>query len=111
MVINHLEKLFVTNDAATIVRELEVSNMLITWIRKQPYTLKTQIYVSRYLFLQSVSCWFVYQVQHPAAKMILMASQQQEQEAGDGTNFVIAFAGALVENAEELLRLVSATCF
>jgi len=25
MVINHLEKLFVTNDAATIIRELEVS--------------------------------------------------------------------------------------
>ena len=46
------------------------------------------------------------QVQHPAAKMIVMASQQQEQESGDGTNFVIAFAGALVEQAEELLRLV-----
>lgn len=26
MVINHLEKLFVTNDAATILRELEVSD-------------------------------------------------------------------------------------
>lgn len=45
------------------------------------------------------------QVQHPAAKMIVMASQQQEQEAGDGTNFVIAFAGALCEQAEELLRM------
>lgn len=39
--------------------------------------------------------------------MIVMASQQQEQEAGDGTNFVITFAGSLVEQAEELLRLVS----
>lgn len=38
--------------------------------------------------------------------MIVMASQQQEQEAGDGTNFVIAFAGALCEQAEELLRMV-----
>lgn len=28
MVINHLEKLFVTNDAATILRELEVSALL-----------------------------------------------------------------------------------
>ena len=26
MVINHIDKLFVTNDAATILRELEVSN-------------------------------------------------------------------------------------
>lgn len=49
----------------------------------------------------------LFQVQHPAAKMIVLASQQQEQEAGDGTNFVIAFAGALCEQAEELLRMVS----
>uniref|UniRef100_F7ELM7 T-complex protein 1 subunit theta n=1 Tax=Macaca mulatta TaxID=9544 RepID=F7ELM7_MACMU len=67
MVINHLEKLFVTNDAATILRELEV--------------------------------------QHPAAKMIVMASHMQEQEVGDGTNFVLVFAGALLELAEELLRI------
>ncbi|XP_070567693.1 T-complex protein 1 subunit theta-like [Ptychodera flava] len=67
MVINHIEKLFVTNDAATIIRELEV--------------------------------------QHPAAKMLVLASQQMEQEIGDGTNFVLVFAGALLENAEELLRM------
>ncbi|XP_057177064.1 T-complex protein 1 subunit theta isoform X1 [Triplophysa rosa] len=67
MVINHLEKLFVTNDAATILRELEV--------------------------------------QHPAARMIVMASHMQEQEVGDGTNFVLVFAGALLELAEELLRM------
>ncbi|KAK7815685.1 hypothetical protein U0070_015614 [Myodes glareolus] len=67
MVINRLEKLFVTNDAATILRELEV--------------------------------------QHPAAKMIVMASHMQEQEVGDGTNFVLVFAGALLELAEELLRI------
>uniref|UniRef100_A0A8C5DCW2 T-complex protein 1 subunit theta n=1 Tax=Gouania willdenowi TaxID=441366 RepID=A0A8C5DCW2_GOUWI len=69
MVINHLEKLFVTNDAATILRQLEV--------------------------------------QHPAAKMIVMASHMQEQEVGDGTNFVLVFAGALLELAEDLLRMVS----
>ncbi|MBV94479.1 T-complex protein 1 subunit theta, partial [Eschrichtius robustus] len=44
-------------------------------------------------------------VQHPAAKMIVMASHMQEQEVGDGTNFVLVFAGALLELAEELLRL------
>jgi T-complex protein 1 subunit theta len=40
MVINHLEKLFITNDSATIVEQLEV--------------------------------------QHPAAKLLVMASQMQE---------------------------------
>ncbi|ORX73091.1 T-complex protein 1 [Linderina pennispora] len=67
MVVNHLEKLFVTNDAATIIRELEVV--------------------------------------HPAAKLIVMASQQQEAEAGDGTNYVIIFASELLQRAEALLRM------
>ncbi|KAI0207592.1 T-complex protein 1 subunit theta [Lamellibrachia satsuma] len=67
MVINHIDKLFVTNDAATILRELEV--------------------------------------QHPAAKLLVLASQQQEVECGDGTNFVMVFAGALLENAAELLKM------
>ncbi|XP_065907304.1 T-complex protein 1 subunit theta-like [Dysidea avara] len=67
MVVNHLEKLFVTNDAATILKELEV--------------------------------------QHPAAKMIVMATEMQEQEVGDGTNFVLVFSGALLEQAEGLLRM------
>ena len=68
MVINHLDKLFVTNDAATMLHELEV--------------------------------------QHPAAKMLLFASQMQEQECGDGTNWVLIFAGALLDSAEELLKMV-----
>ena len=42
MVINHLEKLFVTNDAATVIKELEV--------------------------------------EHPAARMIVMATQMMQQE-------------------------------
>ena len=67
MVINHLERLFVTNDAATIIRELEV--------------------------------------EHPAAKMMVLGSQMQEQEVGDGTNFVIILAGALLAESEELIRM------
>jgi len=67
MVINHLEKLFVTNDAATIIRELEV--------------------------------------EHPAAKLLILGSQMQENEIGDATNFVIIFAGALLRASEELLRM------
>jgi T-complex protein 1 subunit theta len=67
MVINHLDKLFVTNDAATIIRELEV--------------------------------------EHPAAKMMILGSQMMEQEVGDGTNFVIVLAGALLAEAEELIHM------
>jgi len=66
MVINHLEKLFITNDSATIVQELEV--------------------------------------QHPAAKMLVLASKMQEAETGDGTNLVVVFAGELLLLAEELLK-------
>jgi T-complex protein 1 subunit theta len=42
---------------------------------------------------------------HPAAKLLVMASQQQEAEIGDATNMVIIFAGELLKKAEELLRL------
>jgi len=67
MIINHLDRLFVTNDAATIIQELEV--------------------------------------EHPAAKLLVLASEQQAHEVGDGTNFVIIFAGMLLQKAENLLRM------
>ncbi|KAJ2064895.1 T-complex protein 1 subunit theta [Coemansia sp. S146] len=67
MVVNHLGKLVVTSDAATIIRELEVV--------------------------------------HPAAKLLVMASQQQEAEAGDGTNTVLIFGSELLQRAEPLLRM------
>mmetsp|Transcript_5508 Transcript_5508/g.17627 ORF Transcript_5508/g.17627 Transcript_5508/m.17627 type:complete len:549 (+) Transcript_5508:3-1649(+) len=66
LVVNHLDKLFVTSDTGTIVTELEVN--------------------------------------HPAAKMVTMAAKMQESEVGDGTNFVVSFAGELLLHAEELLR-------
>ncbi|CAM8887004.1 unnamed protein product [Rhodiola kirilowii] len=67
MVINHLDKLFVTNDAATIVNELEV--------------------------------------QHPAAKLLVLAGKAQQEEIGDGANLTISFAGELLQHAEELIRM------
>jgi hypothetical protein len=67
IVINHLQKLILTSDAATILRELDVV--------------------------------------HPAAKLLVMASQQQEAEMGDGTNMVIVLAGELLRKAEDLLRM------
>jgi T-complex protein 1 subunit theta len=44
-------------------------------------------------------------VVHPAAKLLVMASQQQDAEMGDGTNLVIVLAGELLKKAEELIRL------
>lgn len=44
-------------------------------------------------------------VVHPAAKLIVMASQQQEAEIGDATNMVIVLAGELLKKAEELIRM------
>lgn len=67
MIINHIEKQFVTSDAGTIMRELDV--------------------------------------EHPAAKLMILASQMQEAEVGDGTNFVVILCGALLEASEELLRM------
>ncbi|KAL9002722.1 MAG: hypothetical protein Q9188_004360 [Gyalolechia gomerana] len=67
IVINHLQKMILTSDAASILKELDVV--------------------------------------HPAAKLVVMASQQQESEIGDATNMVIILAGELLRKAEELIRM------
>jgi len=67
MVINHLDRLFVTSDAATIIKESDIH--------------------------------------HPAAKMIAMAAKMQENECGDGSNFVLSFAGELMAQAQSLLQM------
>lgn len=67
IVINHLQKMILTSDAATILKELDVV--------------------------------------HPAAKLLVMASQQQEAEMGDATNMVMVLAGELLKKAEDLLRM------
>ncbi|KAI3854593.1 hypothetical protein MKX03_005189 [Papaver bracteatum] len=67
MVIDHKDKPFVTNDAATILNELEV--------------------------------------QHPAAKLLVLAAKAQQEEIGDGANLTVSFAGELLQKAEELIRI------
>ncbi len=44
------------------------------------------------------------EVQHPAAKMLVLAAEMQQAEFGDNTNFVISFAGELLKLAEDLLK-------
>jgi T-complex protein 1 subunit theta len=45
------------------------------------------------------------EVQHPAAKVLVLAAAMQQREIGDGANFVIIFAGELLRKALEILRL------
>lgn len=51
--------------------------------------------------------FYYVQVEHPAAKLMVLAAEMMEQEVGDGTNFVIILCGGLLEGAEELLRMVN----
>ncbi|CAN5523575.1 thermosome subunit beta [soil metagenome] len=44
-------------------------------------------------------------VEHPAAKVVIEASNAVDNEVGDGTTSVVVFAGALLERADELLDL------
>jgi len=67
LLVNHLEKMYVTSDCATILKELEV--------------------------------------EHPAAKLLQMASQKQEEECGDGTNLVVTFAGELLSQSTQLMAM------
>eukprot|EP01055_Gregarina_sp_Pseudo9_P005825 Gregarina_sp_Pseudo_9__5824@NODE_890_length_2090_cov_25_027304_g836_i0_p1_GENE_NODE_890_length_2090_cov_25_027304_g836_i0NODE_890_length_2090_cov_25_027304_g836_i0_p1_ORF_typecomplete_len565_score179_26Cpn60_TCP1/PF00118_24/2_4e120_NODE_890_length_2090_cov_25_027304_g836_i02411935 len=43
------------------------------------------------------------EVQHPAAKVLVLAAQMQASEFGDGTNFVILFAAELLHGAAQLM--------
>ncbi|HKG71556.1 MAG TPA: TCP-1/cpn60 chaperonin family protein, partial [Nitrososphaeraceae archaeon] len=42
-------------------------------------------------------------IEHPAAKALIEASNAVDNEVGDGTTSVVVLAGALIEKAEELL--------
>ena len=44
-------------------------------------------------------------VEHPAAKVLIEASNAVDNEVGDGTTSVVVLAGALVQKAEELLDI------
>jgi archaeal chaperonin len=44
-------------------------------------------------------------VEHPAAKVLIEASNAVDNSVGDGTTSVVVLAGALVEKAEELLEM------
>ena len=43
-------------------------------------------------------------INHPAVNIVCNAAKSQDQECGDGTNFVITFAGELLDLAAELIN-------
>lgn len=45
------------------------------------------------------------EVEHPAAKMLIELSQQQDKEVGDGTTSVVILAAELLKQANELVKL------
>ncbi|KAG0719053.1 T-complex protein 1 subunit theta [Chionoecetes opilio] len=105
MVINHLEKLFVTNDAATIIKELEIEHPAAKLLMFLYYVLMFTLFSPQIEHPTAKLMMFLCYIEHPAAKLMMLASQMQEQEIGDGTNWVIIFAGALLEAAEDLIRM------
>lgn len=44
-------------------------------------------------------------VAHPIAKLLVLASQQQEAELGDGSALVVMLAGELLHKAEYLITM------
>merc|ERR1719162_92118 len=66
LIVNHIGKMTVTSDCASILREVEV--------------------------------------EHPAAKLLELAVQQQETECGDGTNLALMFAGELLTSTLDLMK-------
>lgn len=67
IIVNNIQKVFLTSDASTMLRELEII--------------------------------------HPAVKVVVMASQQQDTELGDASNLVVVLAGEFLNQAEELVRI------
>ncbi|CUS23659.1 LAQU0S11e01376g1_1 [Lachancea quebecensis] len=67
IIVNHLGKIIITNDAATMLRELDIV--------------------------------------HPAVKVLVMATEQQKIDMGDGTNLVLILAGELLNVSEKLIGL------
>ena len=65
MLVDSLGDVTITNDGATILKEIDV--------------------------------------QHPGAKMVVEISKTIDNEVGDGTTSAVVLAGALLENAEELI--------
>lgn len=40
------------------------------------------------------------EIQHPAAKILVLAGKELQEEIGDGVNLTVSFAGELLDNAE-----------
>ena len=66
LIVNHIDKMFITNDVSTMLKEIDVN--------------------------------------HPAAKLLVMAAKMQKDDFGDLTNYTLTLAGELLGQAETLIK-------
>ena len=82
LIINHLDKIFVTSDCATIIKEMEIQHPAA-----KSETHRCYAWCAHSLFQLSVFA------------VVVMAAHMQETEIGDGSNFVVCLAGELLHQA------------
>ena len=100
MVINHLEKLFVTKDTGTVIKELEVEHPAAKMMVMATQMMEQEVRGSSYARLCHT---FINPT--PSRFSLPFLSLLLSCEVGDGTNFVMVLSGALISNAEELLKM------
>jgi T-complex protein 1 subunit theta len=98
-----LEQAVIRNiDAVRDLSELTRTSLGPCGLNKMVIASSDKLYVTH----DAVAMLKEVEVVHPAAKLVVMACQSQESEVGDGSNFVLSFAGELLHQAEELIRVM-----
>ena len=102
MVINHLEKLFVTNNAATIIKELDVvhpaAKMAVLASQMQEQEVCSRCGCS----LCTVSLFLPRDLSLAVNSPLILYSFSAQ--CGDGTNIVVILIGELLSHAQTLLE-------
>ena len=106
LIINHLGKLFVTSDAATIIREIEVAHPAAKLLVMASTAQETEVGRGRAVSFPHLS-------RRPMVPSVLKCPKQwpgihndlANPQMGDATNLVLIFAGELLKRSEHLLTM------
>ncbi|ETO31624.1 hypothetical protein RFI_05498 [Reticulomyxa filosa] len=103
IVINRLEKVYATTDAATIINELEVQHPAAKVLCLAAAMQQQEVFLTtKHTYTQAFFTYFINFHKKEKRKEALMFFPSPL--IGDGANFVVVFAGELLKNALELLR-------